>query len=75
MPTSVAAIDLTIGAVEGPDEYIFGGVSGLADGVGRIYVADRQTSVYASGGFFARLERRAPAGDPNHPHHFSALLL
>lgn len=54
-----ASVDLTIGTLEGPDEYTFGRVTGLAaDAQGRIYVADGQAHtvrVYDSTGVFLAL--------------------
>ena len=66
VPSSVAAIDLTIGAIEGPEEYLFGRISGLAaDSLGRIYVADRQTSdirMYGPDGVFQLRVARSGSG-------------
>jgi hypothetical protein len=62
-PLLIATPDLEIGLADGPDEYLFGRVFGLAfDTLGRIFVADAQADeirVFGSDGrFLFRIGRR-----------------
>ncbi len=65
VPVREARVTLELGDVEGPAEYVFGAVSGLAlDGAGRIVVADGQASelrAYDTDGTF--LYRVAGSGE------------
>jgi hypothetical protein len=66
-------VDLLIGDVEGPDEYVFGRIGGLAaDAQGRLFVADHQASEIrvfdADGRFlFAFARRGAGPGEVEGP--------
>ena len=63
VPTVEARVDLVIGASDGPDEYIFGRIGGMALGPkGQIYVADAQADEVreydATGEYVRRLAGR-----------------
>jgi hypothetical protein len=66
VPRLRAEVTLEIGATDGPDEYIFGRVSGIAaDSAGRIVVADAQAEeirVYSPSGEFLYLAARGGSG-------------
>jgi hypothetical protein len=66
LPTISATEAFTIGVLDGPDEYVFGQVSGVVAGEGQVFVADAQADViraYSSEGRYLYTIGR-PGGGP-----------
>lgn len=66
VPERTGEVDLAIGAVDGPDEHLFGRIAGVAqDSTGRVFIADAQSSdvrVFTPEGRYAFVIGRAGSG-------------